>query len=255
MSTRTPYVAGNWKMNLDRRGAVDLAAAVREHVGGRADVEVALFPPAVYLSDVAATVDGSPVRAGSQDCCDRASGAFTGEVSAAMVRDVGGATTLVGHSERRHVYGETDALVNAKVHMALAEGLAVVVCVGETLEERQAGRTEDVCRRQLAAALEGLGEADFGRLTVAYEPVWAIGTGHTATPDQAQAVHAYLRGLLGGLAQETAAERVRILYGGSVKPDNAREILAMPDVDGALVGGASLRTDTFLPIVDGGSPS
>lgn len=244
-------------MNLDRSNAIELANVVSSHVGDSSEVDVALFPPFVYLPEVAAALDGSPVRAGSQDCADRAAGAFTGETAASMVADVGGALTLVGHSERRHVYGEGDEMANAKVHMALSAGLEVVLCVGETLEEREAGDTEAVCARQLQAGLGGVSGEDLSRIVVAYEPVWAIGTGHTATPDQAQAVHAYLRGFFGGLkhagaAQENAAKSLRILYGGSVKPDNAGELLAMPDIDGALVGGAALQADTFIPIIDAG---
>jgi len=249
---RKPFIAGNWKMNLERRSALELARKVREHVGDRNDVDVALFPPAIYLAEVATSLAGSPVRAGSQNSCDRLQGAFTGETSPRMVADVGGKLALIGHSERRHVYGESDELVHAKVVAALESGLEVVLCIGETLAEREAGRTEEVCGRQLGAGLSGVAAGHLRRLTVAYEPVWAIGTGRTATPDQAQAVHAYVRGLFAGLASETAAQALRILYGGSVNAANVRELLARPDIDGALVGGASLEADTFLPIVDGG---
>lgn len=247
---RKPYMAGNWKMNLDRAGAVALARGLRERIGDRDDVDVAVAPPFVYIEAVVAALEGSPIKVGGQNACDQTSGAFTGEVSAAMLRDVGCSFVVLGHSERRHVYGETDELVNAKVERALAEGLEVVLCVGETLEERQAGQTEAVVRRHLGQGLAGVAAADMARVTIAYEPVWAIGTGHTATPEQAGEVHRYLRGLLSGLYDDRVSGSTRIQYGGSVKPDNVRELLAVEDVDGALVGGASLKPDSFHAIVD-----
>ena len=247
---RKPYLAGNWKMNLDRRAALDLVATLREHLGDRDDVQAAVAPPFVYLDEVVRAALGSPLAVGAQNMCDQASGAFTGEVSAAMLVDVGVSFVILGHSERRHVYGETDELVGAKVRAALGAGLEVILCVGETIEERQGGSTEEVVRRQLVGGLEGVATADMDRLTVAYEPVWAIGTGLTATPDQAGEVHQYLRGLLEGLHGNQVAETTRIQYGGSVKPDNVRDLLAVPDIDGALVGGASLKADQFLPILD-----
>lgn len=243
-------MAGNWKMNLDRAGAVALARGLRERIGDRDDVDVAVAPPFVYIEAVVAALEGSPIKVGGQNACDQTSGAFTGEVSAAMLRDVGCSFVVLGHSERRHVYGETDELVNAKVERALAEGLEVVLCVGETLEERQAGQTEAVVRRHLGQGLAGVAAADMARVTIAYEPVWAIGTGHTATPEQAGEVHRYLRGLLSGLYDDRVSGSTRIQYGGSVKPDNVRELLAVEDVDGALVGGASLKPDSFHAIVD-----
>ena len=245
---RKSYVAGNWKMNLDRRAARDLVTALRDHGGGSA--QVAVFPPAVYLDEVVRAASGSRVAVGAQNCCDELSGAFTGEISAQMIQDVGATIALIGHSERRHVYGEGDDLISRKVKTALGAGLEVFLCVGETIEEREAGRTEEVVRTQLHAGLEGVAAGDLGRVVIAYEPVWAIGTGLTATPEQAGQVHAYLRGLLAGLYDEAAAEAMRILYGGSVKASNAAELLAVPDIDGALVGGASLEAGSFLPIVD-----
>jgi triosephosphate isomerase len=247
---RRPFLAGNWKMNLDRKGALALVAGLRDHAAGRADRDVAVFPPFVYLDEVARALAGSNVRVGVQNCCDEAEGAFTGEVSAAMLRDVGAELVILGHSERRHVYGESDELVNRKVLHALELGLDVILCVGERLEEREAGQTEPVVRRQLSAGLKGVAPERMARVTIAYEPVWAIGTGLNATPAQAGEVHAYLRGLLVGLYSEAIAGAVRIQYGGSVKPDNVAELLAVDDVDGALVGGASLKLAQFLPIVD-----
>jgi len=247
---RTPYLAGNWKMNLDRRAALDLVGALREAVGDRRDVDVAVFPPFVYLDEVARALAGSPIRVGAQNCCDEESGAYTGEVSVAMLKDVGADSVILGHSERRHIYGEADELVNRKAQRALAAGLEIVLCVGELLEERQAGRTEEVVRTQLQAGLAGVSGADMARVTIAYEPVWAIGTGVVATVEQAGEVHAYLRGLLGGLYTEGVAQATRIQYGGSVKPDNVGALMAVQDVDGALVGGASLKPESFLPIID-----
>jgi len=247
---RTPYLAGNWKMNLNRRAALDLVGALRQAVGDRRDVDVAVFPPFVYIDEVARALAGSPIRVGAQNCCDEESGAFTGEVSVAMLRDVGATCVVLGHSERRHLYGEGDELVNRKVLRALDGGLEVVLCLGELLEERQGGRTEEVVRTQLHAGLAGVDGAAMQRVTLAYEPVWAIGTGQVATPEQAGEVHAYLRGLLAGLYSQTVADSVRIQYGGSVKPDNVKALMAVPDVDGALVGGASLKPEGFLPIID-----
>jgi len=247
---RTPYIAGNWKMNLERKSALGLVSALREHVGDRRDVDVAVFPPFVYLDEVARALGGSPIRVGAQNCCDETSGAFTGEVSAAMLLDVGAEIVILGHSERRHIYGESDELVNRKVHAALDAGLEVILCVGETLEERDGGRTEKVIGGQLTAGLAGLGARDMQRTTVAYEPVWAIGTGRNATPAQAGEAHAYLRGVLAGLFDESVAESVRIQYGGSVKPNNVRELMSVPEVDGCLVGGASIQADTFIPLIE-----
>ena len=247
---RKPYQAGNWKMNLDRRSALDLAGALREHVGNRDDVQVAVVPAFVYLDEIVRALAGSPIAVGAQNMCDEPSGAFTGEVSAAMLRDVGVDLVVLGHSERRHIYGETDELVNAKVMAALAEELEVILCVGETIEEREAGTTEDVVRTQLFEGLAGVDASVMNRVTIAYEPVWAIGTGLTATPAQAGEVHQYLRGLLAGAYDEAIAEATRIQYGGSVKASNVAELMAVPDVDGALVGGASLTPDAFIPIID-----
>ncbi len=245
---RTPYVAGNWKMNLDRRAAGELAAAVRDHAAD--GVHVGLFPAMVHLDEVTRITAGSHVRVGGQNCSDQVSGAFTGEVSAPMLKDIGATVVLLGHSERRHVYGETDAFISSKVRRALEDGLDVMLCVGETIEQRKDGQTETVCRTQLAAGLDGVERSALERVTIAYEPVWAIGTGETASPEQAGAVHTYLRGILAGMYDDDAAAAMRILYGGSVKPSNAKELMAVPDIDGALVGGAALKPETFLPIID-----
>jgi len=250
---RKPYLAGNWKMNLERRSALELAQALREHVGTRKDVDVAVSPPYVYVSDVVRALEGSPIRVGAQDVCDRTEGAFTGEVSAAMLKDIGCDFAIIGHSERRHIYGEGDQLCNTKVHRALDAGLEVILCVGETIQEREAGDTEKVVRRQLADGMAAVDKADLARVTLAYEPVWAIGTGHTASPEQAGEVHRYLRGMWAGLYDQHSADQLRIQYGGSVKPTNAKELLAVPDIDGALVGGAALTPEQFQPIIDSAS--
>lgn len=247
---RTPFLAGNWKMNLDRKSALELVGALREGVGDRTDRDVAVCPSFVYLDEVVRALEGSPVRVGAQNMCAEESGAFTGEVSASMLLDLGVDFAVLGHSERRHVYGEDDELVNRKVHRALNSGLDVILCIGETIEERQDGRTEEIVRRHTSEGLRDVDPADMARVTLAYEPVWAIGTGLTATPEQAGEVHTYVRGVLSGLFDESIAEATRIQYGGSVKPSNVAELMAVDGVDGALVGGASLQADDFLPIVN-----
>jgi len=246
---RKPYLAGNWKMNLDRSSAIELAIALRDGIGDRSDVDVGVAPPFVYLDAVLQALDESSILIGAQNVSDQDKGAYTGEISAGMLADLGVDFAIVGHSERRHIYGETDEQVNVKVHKALGVGLEVILCVGETLAEREAKQTESVVRRHLTRGLEGVGAAEMGRVTIAYEPVWAIGTGRTATPEQAGEVHQYLRGLLSGLYDEGVGEAVRIQYGGSVNPSNIADLMAVPDVDGALVGGASLQAEQFLPIV------
>jgi triosephosphate isomerase len=248
MADRTRIVAGNWKMNLDRGRGRALAAAVVARRGEAAATELVLCPPAAYLESIGAAVAGSDVALGGQNAHDKASGAFTGEVAAPMLVDLGCRYVILGHSERRTLFGETDAIVNAKTKAALAAGLTPIVCVGETLAEREAGRTAAVVETQVKGSLAGLSSADLERIVVAYEPVWAIGTGKVATPEQAQEVHALVRRLLGALASPAVAAKVRIQYGGSVKPDNAADLAAQPDIDGALVGGASLAADDFLAI-------
>jgi triosephosphate isomerase len=237
-------VAGNWKMNLGHADAVGLAAdVVRATDDATGAVGVAVCPPAVWLDAVAERLRGSGVRLGAQNVHPEDAGAFTGEVSPPMLRDLGVHYAIVGHSERRQLFGETSAFVAEKVRAAQAAGLVPILCVGETLEERESGDAEATVLDQLASSLEGVGSAD---LVVAYEPVWAIGTGQTATPDQAQAMHAAIRG---ALAERFPGADIDILYGGSVKPGNAAELFAQPDLDGALVGGASLDAESFAAIV------
>lgn len=246
---RKPFLAGNWKMNLDRKGALELARGLRDAVGQQNERDVAVFPPFVYLDEIVRALSGTHIIVGAQNLCDEKNGAFTGEISAEMLRDVGVTSVLVGHSERRHLYGESDELCNRKVHRALSAGLNVILCVGEKLDERDSQRTEQVIGRQTTQGLAGVSAEQMAKLTIAYEPVWAIGTGRNATPEQAGAAHTYLRGVLSGLYDQRIAGAVRIQYGGSVKADNVSTLMAAPDVDGALVGGASLKVDSFLGIV------
>ncbi len=254
---RTPIVAGNWKMNLDRSRGTALAAAVAGRRSEAAGVDLVVCPPAASLVPVAEAVAsaGGDVAVGGQNASDKESGAFTGEVAPPMLLDVGCRYVILGHSERRTLFGETDAAVNAKAKAALAAGLVPIVCVGETLEEREAGRTDAVVSQQVKGSLAGLDAAALEGIVVAYEPVWAIGTGKVATPEQAQEVHALIRGLLAGLSSRATAGKIRIQYGGSVKPDNAADLAACPDIDGALVGGASLKADDFLAIAAAFAPS
>jgi triosephosphate isomerase len=251
---RRPLIAGNWKMNLDLEGARALVAGIRaglEELGPAANgIDVAICPPAVYLYPTAKWLEGSAIRFGAQDLYHEPAGAFTGEISAAMVAGTGARYAILGHSERRHTIGhlEDDQMIHRKLRAALAAGLTPILCVGESLAERESERTLDVLTFQLTAALVGVSVESAQQLVIAYEPVWAIGTGRNATPEQAQQAHAHLRQRLGDLAVP-AAEDVRILYGGSVKPDNAEELLRQPDVDGGLIGGASLNADTFLGII------
>jgi triosephosphate isomerase (TIM) len=249
---RTKFVCGNWKMHKTQAEARELVLALGKLVAplsGR--VQGAVAPTFTALAAAHAAMAGTPLELAAQDVHWEKQGAFTGEVSAPMLADVGCKHVIVGHSERRQLFGETDETVRKKVGALLAAGLRPIVCVGELLGEREAGRTLEVVGRQIRAALAGIPAEAVAALTVAYEPVWAIGTGRTATPQQAQEVHAALRAILRELAGEAAAGQVRIQYGGSVKPDNAAELMALPDVDGALVGGAALKADDFIQIVRG----
>jgi triosephosphate isomerase len=248
---RRKLIAGNWKMNTDRAAAVKLARAVVGRSGMHQAVDLAVCPPFVYLFSVSEIVKGTRVALGAQNMYHQPNGAFTGETSAAMLLDAGCSHVILGHSERRHILGETDDEVNRKTAAALSAGLVPIVCVGETLEERESGETAMVVRRQFERSLAEVAAEQIDRLVIAYEPVWAIGTGKVATPEQAEEVHAELRNLLVQRYNEKAAEAVRILYGGSVKPSNAADLLSQPNIDGALVGGASLNADDFLGIAAG----
>jgi triosephosphate isomerase (TIM) len=246
---RKPLIAGNWKMHLTLSESEALARAVLEGVRGQnGHIEVALFPPFTALVAVARTLEGGAVRLGGQNMHAETKGAFTGEISPVQLKDVGCAYALLGHSERRQLFGETDAALKVKLQSAFAHGLTPVLCVGETLDEREDQKTFAVLKRQLSI-LEGLAPASAATLVIAYEPVWAIGTGRTATPAIAEEAHRFIRDQLKRLFSDGLAQGLRILYGGSVKADNIDALMAEPDLDGALVGGASLKAEEFLRIV------
>ena len=247
---RKPIIAGNWKMYKLVAESVATALALRPLVANANHCEVIIAPPFTSLKTVADRLEGSNIKVAGQNCSTELKhGAHTGEIAADMLRDVGCTHVIIGHSERRHLYAETDSMVNHKTQAALAAGLTVILCVGETLAQREAGHAEPVVRGQLEGGLRGLTSNDLARIIVAYEPVWAIGTGHTATPEQALEMHAFIRRVFAERHNEDAAEVLRILYGGSVKPDNVVGLMEQTDLDGALVGGASLDAETFAQIV------
>jgi len=244
---RSYYIAGNWKMHKTRAEAAELAKAlVAQLKDGKHKYLVA--PSFTSLETVGAIVKGTNIRLGAQDCAYEEQGAHTGEVSVLQLKDLGVQTIILGHSERRHIYKEDDALINKKVKLALKHGFEVILCVGELLEEREAGKVELVCESQTVKGLEGVSASDLANIVIAYEPVWAIGTGKTATPEDAEAVHAFVRKVIARLYGQPAADKIIIQYGGSVKPDNAAQLMAKENIDGALVGGAALKPDTFVPI-------
>ena len=246
---RRLFIAGNWKMNKDLAGALELVNALKAEVGDMTSIDVGVFPPYVYLAAVAEALKGSRIIVGAQNLHHEPKGAFTAEISGPMILDVGATHVIIGHSERRQYFGETNEGVNTKLNAALGCGLNPIVCVGETLDQRQAGDTEKVVGAQVSAAIAGLSPEQVRGLVLAYEPVWAIGTGVTASPEQAQETHAFIRSVLADRAGGEVADAVRLQYGGSVKPDNAAELLGQTDIDGALVGGASLDAKSFIGIV------
>jgi len=246
---RTPIMAGNWKMYKTAREAVDFVTRLQKELGDVKETEVVVAPPFVALAPVAERLSGTAIALAAQDCYWEEEGAYTGEVSPPMLRDVGCRYVIIGHSERRAYFGETDETVNNKVHALLSHDLHPIVCVGESLEERERGDTVQIVERQVKEGLKGLDETAVRRVVIAYEPLWAIGTGKTATPEQAQEVHAFIRGLVSSIFNPAVAEEIRIQYGGSVKPDNVDALMAQADIDGALVGGASLKVDAFARIV------
>ncbi|HEV3468992.1 MAG TPA: triose-phosphate isomerase [Pyrinomonadaceae bacterium] len=248
---RKPVIAGNWKMYKLLADAAATAVALKPLVANAGHCEVVVAPPFTAIKTVADRLEGSNVRVAGQDCStETGHGAHTGEVAADMLRDAGASYCIVGHSERRQFYHETDAMVNRKALAALAAGLSVIMCVGETLEQRESGIAERVVRGQVEGGLRDLTASDLDRIIIAYEPVWAIGTGRTATPEQAQEMHAFVRRVFAQRYSQETAERLRILYGGSVKPDNIAGLMRQPDLDGALVGGASLEAESFARIVN-----
>lgn len=246
---RVPVIAGNWKMYKSRKDASDLANALVAKVGTMTKVEVVLCPPYTSLDAVQGAINSTKIRLGAQNCHWEDQGAFTGEVAPTMLKESGCRYVIIGHSERRQYFGETDENINKKAKALYKHGLTPIICVGETLQEREANKTEQVVSTQVRGCLKDLPADKVAASVVAYEPVWAIGTGKTATKEQAQEVHAVIRRLLAELFGKDVAEQVRIQYGGSVKPQNIRELMAQPDIDGALVGGASLEADSFAAIV------
>ncbi len=246
---RVPLIAGNWKMYKTVAEAVDLVDGLLAGLGNPSDREIVVCPPFTALHALSPLLQGTAIRLGAQDVYPEVQGAFTGAISPVMLRDLGCQYVIVGHSERRQIFGEGDALINRKLHSAMTHGLRPILCVGETKPERDSGRAESVVVGQLRGCLEGVAASAAADLVVAYEPVWAIGTGDTATPADAQSMHAAIRQVLAEILGSEAASSIRLQYGGSVKPDNVDELMAQPDIDGALVGGASLKADSFLRIV------
>jgi triosephosphate isomerase len=247
---RQVMVAGNWKMNGSRGSVKTLIDGIKAGIAG-VKTEVVVCPSYVFISSVADYLDGSAIKLGAQNMCDRDSGAFTGEIAGPMLQDFGVEYVIIGHSERRSLYGETDAVTAIKYGAVLRNGLKPIFCIGETLAERESGKTEAVTARQIDAILKTEGVASLANAVLAYEPVWAIGTGKTASPEQAQEVHAFIRNKIAGLDANIAAG-LRILYGGSMNPANAAELMAQRDIDGGLIGGASLKADDFLTICRAG---
>jgi len=248
---RKPIIAGNWKLNKTIKEALELAGGIKENVVGIKDVDIVVGPVFTALSEVGKLVAGSNVGLSAQNLYWEESGAFTGEVSATLLKDAGCQYVIIGHSERRQYFNETNETVNKKIKAALAIGLTPIVCVGENLEERESEKTFDVVKDHVENSLKGFSAEETKKMVIAYEPVWAIGTGKTATPDQAQEVHAFIRKLLKEMHNESVAESIRLQYGGSVKPDNIKDLISQKDIDGALVGGAGLKVDSFVGIIKG----
>ena len=245
--SRQYYIAGNWKMHKTRAETAELAKALLDQLkDGKHKYLVA--PSFTGLETAGAIIKGSNIRLGAQNCAVEEQGAHTGEVYVLQLKDLGVQTIILGHSERRHIYKEDDELINKKLKLALRHGFEVILCVGELLEEREAGKAEEVCETQTVKALEGVSADELSNIVIAYEPVWAIGTGKTATPEDADAIHAFIRRVIAGLYGQAASEKIIIQYGGSVKPENAAQLMAKENIDGALVGGASLKPDSFVPI-------
>ncbi len=250
---RKPFIAGNWKMNMLTAEAATLAAQLAEGLKDVKDIEIAVAPPCTALSAVAEVLSGSNIHLAGQNFFWEEKGAYTGEVSGLMLKDIGCSHVIIGHSERRQYFGETDESVNKKLKAAFQCHLTPILCVGETLEERETNKTMSVIERQVRAGLSGITRADARSLVIAYEPVWAIGTGKTATPEQAEEVHKKIREMSVDIYGNDLAEGLRIQYGGSVKPDNTKELMGKPDIDGALVGGASLKAESFIAIIKNAS--
>ncbi len=244
---RRPLVAGNWKLNGSLSSISELISGIRERQEQVKNAELAVCPPFVYLSYVQSLLQGSDISLGAQDCSDQESGAYTGEVAAEMIKEFGCTYNIIGHSERRHIYGDSNETVATKFAHVIKNELTPILCVGETLQDREEGHTEVVIAKQINAVLDLFGVKAFAKAIIAYEPVWAIGTGKTATPEQAQEVHEEIRLIIGAQNKDIAAN-IRILYGGSMKPENAKQLLDQPDIDGGLIGGAALKAEDFIGI-------
>jgi len=246
---RLPFMAGNWKMNKTVGEALDLVRELKTAISGVKAVEVAVAPPFTALYAIRKELEGSSIHLAAQNLYWEERGAFTGEVSPLMLKEVGCHYVIIGHSERRQFFGETDETVNRRIRAALAQGLKVIFCIGETLSEREEGKTFSIIERQLEGGTKGLGDQEMTKMVMAYEPVWAIGTGKTATPEQAEEVHRFIREKLGKLYSREVSEEIRVQYGGSVTPENVKGLMNQPNIDGALVGGASLKAESFSKIV------
>ena len=246
---RKIIIAGNWKMNKSASEGKTLVEDLKGRVSSFNDVDIVVCPPFTTLAAVVKAAEGSNIKVGAQNVHWAENGAFTGEISAAMLKEAGAEYVIIGHSERRQYFGETDETVNKRLKAALAAGLKPIVCIGELLDEREGGKTEAVLDKQIKAGFAGLTPLDMNKIVIAYEPVWAIGTGKTATPEMAEETHAYIRKVLAGLFGGTTAEAIRIQYGGSMKADNAAELMKQPDIDGGLIGGASLKADSFADLI------
>ena len=250
---RKPFIVGNWKMNLGLADGVALATEIKAKADILANVSAGICPPSVFLSEISKRVKGSKLCLGVQNMHDKESGAYTGEISGQMIKDVGCTHSIIGHSERRHLFGESNELINSKLKTCISMQISPIFCVGETLEEREADKTTDVIDCQLRKGLSDIAASDIKKITIAYEPVWAIGTGKTASPEQANKVHAFIRNFLSKEFGNDIAETIIIQYGGSVKPDNIKELLTQKDIDGALVGGASLKASSFIEMLEIGN--
>ncbi len=246
---RRPFIAGNWKMNNTASETLFLAKELKERLSGINDVDIAVFPPFTSIKTASDVLSGSNIKVGAQNMYFEDKGAFTGEVSAAMIKEAGAELVILGHSERRNIFGETNELISKKLKKAVNSGLRPILCIGEKLEEREAGKTEEVLENQLKGSLAGINEEEMENIVIAYEPVWAIGTGKTATPEQAESAHKFVREVISEIYSDSTAENTIIQYGGSVKPENIDELMASPNIDGALVGGASLKAESFERIV------
>ena len=246
---RKKVIAGNWKMNNDLSESQNLVSGIISGLGNDTNCDVIVCPPFTSLSEVNILIKNTPVKLGAQNMHYEESGAFTGEISNSMLKSVGCEYVIIGHSERRTIFGENDEMINKKINKALESGLKVIFCIGESLEQREEGITNEIVKKQIVNGLMNVTSDDLKNIIVAYEPIWAIGTGKTATPEQAQEVHSFIRGQIENIYSKESAENLQIQYGGSVKPENAATLLSQPDIDGALVGGACLKADSFLSII------